>query len=72
MIYHIYHIYIYIYSPTHISDEQVTDNFYTELTSLTRNIPKHNILIIGGDLNAYLGKHDGYKYSLHRTTKSKW
>ena len=43
------------YSPTNVSDEQETIEFYTELNSLTRRIPKHNILIIGGDFNAQLG-----------------
>ena len=33
-----------------------TEIFYTKLTCLTRQIPKHNVLIIGGDLNAHLGK----------------
>ena len=30
------------YSPTNVSDESEVENFYQELTSLTRNIPKHN------------------------------
>ena len=39
------------YSPTNASDGMDLINFY-ELSSLVCNIPKHNILIIGGDLNA--------------------
>ena len=50
------------YSPTNISDEQETEIFYTKLTCLTIQISKHNVLIIGGDLNAHLGKDSGYKY----------
>ena len=38
------------YSLTNVSDEQDTDRFYTDLTSLTRHIPKYNLLIIEGDL----------------------
>ena len=56
------------YSPTNMSDEQDTERFYTDLTYFIRHIPKHNVLIIGGDFNAHLGKYDRYKYSLHRTT----
>ena len=56
------------YSPTNISDEQETEIFYTKLTCLTRQIPKHNVLIIGVDLNAHLGKDSGYKYAYHQTT----
>ena len=48
------------YSPTNVSDEQETIAFYTELNYLTRRIPKHNILIIGCDINAQLGLTDGF------------
>ena len=30
--------------------------FYDELSSLVRSIPKHNMLVIGGDMNAQIGK----------------
>ena len=30
--------------------------FYEELASLVRSIPKHNLLVIGGDMNAQIGK----------------
>ena len=32
-----------------------------------RSIPKHNMLVIGGDLNAQIGKNGNNKYSLHNT-----
>ena len=39
------------YSPTNSKEtEQVA--FYDELSSLLRCIPKHNVLVIGGDMNA--------------------
>ena len=56
------------YSPTNVSDENETANLYTELSALTRSIPRHNILIIGGDFNAHLGQEDGLKYSFHNST----
>ena len=56
------------YSPINISEKQETEIFYTKLTCLTRQIPKHNVLIIGGDLNAHLGKDSGYTYAYHQTT----
>ena len=40
------------YSPTNASDEKDPDTFYNELSSLVYSIPKHNILIIKGDMNA--------------------
>ena len=40
------------YSSTNASDETDLDTFYNELSSLVHSIPKHNILIIGGDMNA--------------------
>ena len=39
--------------------------FYEDLSSLVRSIPKHNLLVIGGDMNAQIGKNRHNKYSLH-------
>ena len=44
------------------------ERFYQDLTSVTRQVPKHNILIIGGDFNAHLGQLDGFKYAYHTDT----
>ena len=44
------------YSPTNIADEQEAIDFYNDLSSLIRSVPKHNILIIGGDLMQKLYK----------------
>ena len=52
------------YSPTNVSEETELVTFYDELSSLVRSIPKHNMLVIGGDMNAQIGK----KYSLHNTS----
>ena len=53
------------YSPTNVSDENEVDNFYEVLESVTRSVPKHNLLIIGGDFNAHLGQQDGFKFPYH-------
>ena len=56
------------YSPTNISEETELAAFYDELSSLVRSIPKHNMLVIGGDRNAQIGKNGNNKYSLHNTS----
>ena len=53
------------YSPTNVSEETGLIAFYDELSSLVRSIPKHNVLVIGGDMNAQIGKNGNHKYSLH-------
>ena len=44
------------YSPTNVSEENEIVTFYEDLSSLVRSIPKHNLLVIGGDMNAQIGK----------------
>ena len=56
------------YSPTNVSEETELVAFYDELSSLVRSIPKHNMLVIGGDMNAQIGKNGNNKYSLHNTS----
>ena len=56
------------YSPTNVSEETELVAFYDELSSLVRSIPKHNMLDIGGDMNAQIGKNGNNKYSLHNTS----
>ena len=48
---------ISLYSPTNISKETKVATFYDELSSLVRSIPKYNLLIIGGDMNAQIEKN---------------
>ena len=55
------------YSPTNVSEETELIAFHDELSSLVRNIPKYNVLVIGGDMNAQIGKNRNIKYSLHNT-----
>ena len=44
------------YSPTNVSEETKLVTFYDELSSLVRSIPKHNMLVIGGDMKPKSGK----------------
>ena len=56
------------YSPTNVSEETELVTFYEVLSSLVRSIPKHNLLVIGGDMNAQITKNRNNKYSLHNTS----
>ena len=56
------------YSPTNVTEEVECEKFYEQLSSLTRQIPKHNVLIIGGDFKAHLGQDNGYKFAYHQQT----
>ena len=52
------------YSHTDASDETDIITFYDELSSLVRHIPKHNLLIIGGDMNAQISKDENNEFCL--------
>ena len=56
------------YSPTNVSEETELVALYDELSSLVRSIPKHNVLVIGEDMNAQIGKNGNNKYSQHNTS----
>ena len=56
------------YSSTNVIEETELVTFYEELSSLVRSIPKHTLLVIGGDMNAQIGKNRNNKYSLHNTS----
>ena len=45
------------YSPNNVGNETDLIAFYNDLSSLVRSIPKHNVLIIGGDINAQTVNH---------------
>ena len=55
---------IICYSPTNVSDETDLIAFNNELSFFVRSILKH-IFIIGGDINAQIGKNVNNKFSLH-------
>ena len=44
------------YSPTNVSEETELFTFYDELSSLVHSIQKHKVIVIGGELNAKIGK----------------
>ena len=54
------------YSPKNCSDELEIQNFHHQLADSIKNIPKYNVLIIGGDMNAkiYNNKCVGNSYHL--------
>ena len=57
------------YSPTNSADEELAIEFYNNLSRLIRDIPKHSVKIIGGDLNAQIGKPDCKGLHFHEKTK---
>ena len=52
------------YSSTNASDETDIIANYNELSFFARCFPKHNVLIIGGDMNAQIGKDENNKFYL--------
>ena len=50
------------YSPTNVCEETDVIEFYGHLDSLVRSVPKHNVLVVGGDMNAHIGLSDGHKF----------
>ena len=56
------------YSPTNVREETELVAFYDELSSLVCSILKHNVLFIGRDMNAKIGKNRNNKYSLHNAS----
>ena len=56
------------YSPTNVSEETELVAFYDEQSSLVRSIPKHNVLVIGGDINTLIGRNGNNRYTLHNAS----
>ena len=54
------------YSPTNTSPEDEVQEFYDTLSSIVRDVPKHNVLIIGGDMNAQFGGDTQHRHSYHK------
>ena len=53
------------YSLTDVSEETELVAIYDGLSSLVRSIPRYNVLVIGGDMDAQIAKNGNNKYSLH-------
>ena len=52
------------YSPTNAGDETDITTFFNGLSFLVRHIPKHNTLMIDGDMNTQIGNNENNKFSL--------
>jgi len=59
---------ILCYSQTNVPTEEDATNFYTELMYVIDEVPKHHVLIIGGDMNAKIGKREAVVSSFHENT----
>ncbi|XP_056022145.1 uncharacterized protein LOC130055022 [Ostrea edulis] len=62
---------IQVYAPTNDAEEESKDNFYEQLQGVIDNTPRHDIIMITGDINAKVGNkqegEDGIvgEYGLH-------
>lgn len=53
------------YAPTNDAEEEVKEQFYSELLRETESIPTHDLLIIMGDLNAKVGaRNEGFERAM--------
>ena len=55
---------------TNVSDEMGVITFYDELSSLVWHFPKHNVFIIGGNMNAITYKEENDKFCVHNCANS--
>ena len=56
------------YSPTDCSDEIEAVQVYSILQDVVRQLPKHNVIIIAGDMNVHVGPEDIVDFSFHDKT----
>lgn len=49
---------IQCYSPTNDRDEDTKDEFYDQLQAELENIPRHDLKIVMGDMNAKVGNNN--------------
>ena len=61
-----------IICPNNSSDEMNLDTFFNELSYLFGSIPKHSVLIIGVNMNIWIGKKLNNKFSLHDLINNNW
>ena len=54
--------------PTIVSEETDLIAFNNELSSLVRSIRKHDVLVIGGEMNVQIGKNIKHKFSSHNSS----
>ena len=63
---------INIHAPKEDKEEEIKEQFYEELQRIQDRVPKHDITIIMGDMNAKLGKEEVFsqvigRHSLHNS-----
>ena len=56
---------ILTYSPANVTSEVATKEYYSELTTLIHQVPKHNVVFLCGDMNAKIGPISG-KHHYHQ------
>ena len=64
---------INVHAPTEEKEEEEKDKFYDDLQRACERVPKHDIVLILGDLNAKIGKEKAYenvtgKHMLHEVS----
>ena len=59
------------YSPTSCSDEKESVQFHSMLQDVIRQLPKHNVIVIAGDVNTQVGSEDKVGFSFHDNTNRK-
>ena len=47
-----------VYSPTECANDDAAEEFHNELRATLASIPAHNLVAVGGDFNAHVGKED--------------
>ena len=47
-----------VYSPTECASDNDAEEFHNELRATIASIPAHNLVAVGGDFNARMGKED--------------
>ncbi|KAK2726760.1 hypothetical protein QYM36_007561 [Artemia franciscana] len=51
---------IVCYAPTNEADDDVKNSFYETLQAVTKDVPKHDVLCVSGDLNGKVGADHKY------------
>ena len=65
------------YAPTEDKTEEIKEQFYDDSQSIVDKVPKSDLIIILGEVNAKLGKEPAYqkitgKHTLHEKNQQKW
>ena len=58
------------YSPTNASELEMAIKFYEDLTGVIKEIPKHNVKVIAGDMNAQICSEDAKGYTFNNSTRN--